>query len=76
MDDDIEQMIREHAYQLWDRAGRPNGRSDEFWFAAKAEFENKERTGERRLGAPVRRRAEVRCETAADWGKRAREPSF
>ncbi len=36
---DIEQMIPEDAYQLWDRAGRPNGRSDEFWFAAKAEFE-------------------------------------
>jgi hypothetical protein len=58
--DDIQQMIREHAYQLWDRAGRPNGRSDEFWFAAKAEFEHKERTGERRLGAPVPRRIRVR----------------
>ncbi len=72
----IEQMIPEHAYQLWDHAGRPNGRSDEFWFAAKAEFERKEGTGERKLGAPVRRRVEVRCETAADWGKRGRERSF
>ena len=31
-----EQMIREQAYELWDHAGRPDGRSDEFWFAARA----------------------------------------
>ncbi|HTR11668.1 MAG TPA: DUF2934 domain-containing protein [Roseiarcus sp.] len=69
-------MIRERAYELWERAGRPNGRSDEFWFAARAEFERKEGTGERKLGVPVRRRGEVRCESAADWGKRGRDPSL
>ena len=26
------------AYQLWDAAGRPEGRSDEFWFLAEEEF--------------------------------------
>ena len=41
-----EQMIREQAYELWDHAGRPDGRSDEFWFAARAEFERGEETGE------------------------------
>jgi hypothetical protein len=71
-----EQGIRERAYQLWDRAGRPEGGSEEYWFAAKAEFERKEGTGERKPGAPVRRSADVRCETAADWGKRQRDPSF
>jgi hypothetical protein len=40
-----EQMIREQAYELWDHAGRPDGRSDEFWFAARAEFERGEETG-------------------------------
>ena len=40
-----EEMIRQRAYELWDQAGRPNGRSDEFWFSAKAEFESKVRTG-------------------------------
>ncbi len=35
----IEQMVRERAYELWNRADRPDGRSDEFWFAASAEFE-------------------------------------
>ena len=39
-----EEMIRQRAYELWDQAGRPNGRSDEFWFSAKAEFEPKVRT--------------------------------
>ena len=48
-----EQMIREQAYELWDHAGRPNGRSDEFWFAARAEFECEEETGEGNHGAHV-----------------------
>ena len=39
-----EQMIREQAYELWDHAGRPDSRSDEFWFAARAEFERGEET--------------------------------
>ena len=49
------QMIREQAYELWDhvRAGRM-GRSDEFWFAARAEFERvRRRQGEGNLGAYV-----------------------
>ena len=71
-----EWMIREHAYELWVRAGRPEGRSEEFWLAAQAEFDRKEKTGQRKLGAPIRRRVEVRSETAADWGKRGRDPSF
>ncbi len=83
----MERMIRERAYQLWESAGRPEGRSEEFWLAAKAEFERREPTRERRLGAseatrehrlrlPVRRSADVRGETAADWRVRRRDPSF
>ncbi len=74
----IEQIIRESAYRLWDRAGRPEGRSEEFWFTAKAEFAPKEEaTRERRLAAHARRSsANVRCETAADWSKRGRNPNF
>jgi hypothetical protein len=26
------------AYELWDAAGRPEGRSEEFWFLAEEEF--------------------------------------
>ncbi len=70
--DAFEKVIRERAYELWDHAGRPNDRSDEFWFAARAEFERKKETGERQLGALVRRRVEPpRHESASDWGKRA-----
>jgi hypothetical protein len=35
------------------RAGRTDGRSDEFWFAARAEFEREEETGEGNLSAHV-----------------------
>jgi hypothetical protein len=48
-----EQMIREKAYELWDHAGRPDGRTDEFWLAATAEFEREEETGEGNRGAHV-----------------------
>ena len=69
-----EQRIRERAYDLWEHAGRPEHRSHEFWLAAKAELESRERSGEPRAG--VRRSADVRSETAADWAKRWPDPSF
>jgi hypothetical protein len=37
--DDREETIRRRAYHLWEGAGRPEGRSDEFWHAARAEIE-------------------------------------
>ena len=74
---DFEQAIRTRAYELWERAGRPSDRSDEFWFAARAEFERKGRTEAKQATSFVRRRAEPpRHESAADWGKRARELSI
>ena len=56
---DNEKVIRERAYELWEQAGRPNDRSLEFWFAAKAEFEAEKETGETQPGAPVRRGVEA-----------------
>jgi len=35
----IEEMIRKRAYELWEQAGCPDGRSYEFWFAARTEIE-------------------------------------
>ena len=62
----MEKMIRELAYELWEQAGRPEGRSDEFWFAARYELERREETGETQ--PPVRRPAEPpRQESTADW---------
>src|SRR5271157_5222268 len=70
----FEKMIRDRASELWEHAGRPSDRSDEFWFAARAEFERKGRTEAKQASGFVRRRVEPpRHESAADWGKRVRE---
>lgn len=29
--EDISERVRRRAYELWEQAGRPHGRSDEFW---------------------------------------------
>jgi hypothetical protein len=50
----IEEMIRKRAYELWEQAGCPDGRSYEFWFAARAEIEVQAGTAAgREPGAPV-----------------------
>lgn len=35
-----EHAIRERAYHIWEKAGRPHGRDVEFWERAKREIEN------------------------------------
>lgn len=35
---DIEQSIRERAFLLWEQAGRPHHRGDEFWFMAREQI--------------------------------------
>jgi hypothetical protein len=35
---DIERLIRERAYEIWESEGRPQGRSDDHWKQARAEF--------------------------------------
>ena len=39
---DHEQRLREIAYRLWVDAGRPHGRSDEFWFTAQELLDREE----------------------------------
>jgi len=34
-----DEQIRDYAQQLWEKAGRPEGRSDEFWHQAEIELE-------------------------------------
>ena len=36
--DDLREAVRSRAYQLWGRAGRPAGRSQEFWVTAQQEI--------------------------------------
>ncbi len=52
---DIEEAIRRRAFELWEHAGRPEGRSDEFWHAARVELGAKETIEERidALGPPI-----------------------
>jgi hypothetical protein len=38
--DDLEQIIRERAYRLWQQAGSPDGRQEEFWHQAREEQTN------------------------------------
>ena len=35
----IQEHVHARAYELWQLAGAPEGRSDEFWFAAERELE-------------------------------------
>lgn len=35
-----ESAIRERAYHIWEKAGKPHGRDIEFWERAKRELEN------------------------------------
>jgi hypothetical protein len=52
----IEDTVRRRAYELWEQAGQPEGRSEEFWFEAIAELEGKSPTFEERveaLGPPI-----------------------
>jgi hypothetical protein len=34
-DDDTDQRIREQAYELWQKAGSPEGEEEEFWHQAR-----------------------------------------
>jgi hypothetical protein len=36
---DLENVIRQAAYRLWEHAGRPFGQSEAFWHAARQEME-------------------------------------
>jgi hypothetical protein len=39
-----EQQIRDYAHTLWENAGKPEGRHEEFWHAAEVELNNQSRS--------------------------------
>ena len=47
----IEEAVRRRAYELWEQAGQSEGRTDEFWHAARAELEGRPPTLEERVEA-------------------------
>ncbi|PLZ04009.1 hypothetical protein CY652_03310 [Burkholderia sp. WAC0059] len=52
MDEQKEHLIRQRAYRLWQDAGAPEGRADEYWHRAEAQF-NAEGEGEAAPPEPV-----------------------
>ena len=44
LSDPTEQEIRERAHRLWEQAGKPEGREDEFWQAAEQELRNEDKS--------------------------------
>jgi hypothetical protein len=42
---DVTERVRTRAYQMWEEAGRPEGRNEEFWFAALRELEGADAAG-------------------------------
>ena len=49
----IQELIRERAHELWQQAGGPKGRSDEFWFAAEHELEDKTAMADGEVGSLI-----------------------
>jgi DUF2934 family protein len=43
-----DEQIRERAYQLWEKLGRPEGRAEEFWHLAEQDLVNEDRISMRR----------------------------
>ena len=41
---DYNQQIAERAYALWEGAGYPDGRDEEFWYAAEQELRNADKS--------------------------------
>jgi hypothetical protein len=70
---DLEQKIRERAYQLWELEGRIHGRHDEHWHLAKLELTSAVETSAPVIEAPA---AVVSAEPAKKKGRRsAQEPA-
>lgn len=67
MTGDIERRIRERAYEIWESEGRPEGRSEDHWKQARAEFGDAaaearqdtqvEAAGDNAVSKPKRRRS-------------------
>jgi hypothetical protein len=39
-----DEQIRKRAHQLWEQAGKPEGREDEFWQLAEQELQNEDKS--------------------------------
>ena len=44
MPEPTKKEIEARAYQLWEKAGQPKGREDEFWYLAQQELRNEDKS--------------------------------
>lgn len=52
MDQPTDERIRERAHQLWEQAGRPARRQNEFWYRAEQELRETEQLREQAEAPP------------------------
>ena len=45
MEKPSEEQIRMRAHELWEQAGKPNGREDEFWHLAERDLQKRDQSG-------------------------------
>ena len=57
MDWKLEARIRERAYQIWEREGRPEGRDFDHWTRAVSEVQAEEEGGQPKAAAPRKAKA-------------------
>jgi Protein of unknown function (DUF2934) len=50
MEKPTEEQIRSRAHELWEQAGKPDGREDEFWHQAERELKQKQELGDTASG--------------------------
>jgi Protein of unknown function (DUF2934) len=48
-----EEQIRKRAFELWEQAGKPEGREDEFWHQAQRELQGTEEGSDLNKGADI-----------------------
>ena len=71
MDEAWQQEVRERAYAIWEREGRPEGRAEQFWLVAEQELLAERR---RSAGRPDHPWTEEMVDEAGDESFPASDP--
>ncbi len=74
MDTERERAVRELAYDLWERAGRPEGGAEGYWYEAERQLHEEEH-GLREAAAPFEPESEAAAPLSAAPAKPARRPA-
>ena len=75
MADDLEQRIRERAYEIWENEGCPEGRGDEHWQQACAEYRDAQAEAEAQAGVQAGADAGPTDASQSPWGGEADSPT-